>query len=235
MGNSNSSSSQQQEQQQQRQLQEKIHQEVSKSIEQSDSSETKTSNTKESEHQISTEISGESSSKTDTFQEEILNEDQKLNLQQSKKFDLSKFRTECLNAHNEKRQLHRVSDLKRNSSLDEIAQKYAEKLAQADSLNHSSNSYNGQRLGENLYMQGGRAMSGFLPVDSWYGEADNYSYDAPQNSSGVVGHFTQLVWKGSKELGVGCAKSSDGSYYVVCNYSPAGNWVGEERENVFSR
>jgi uncharacterized protein YkwD len=230
MGNSSSTSSQQQ--------QEQKNQEISTSTQQSESSETKTSNIKESEYQTSTEISGESSTKikSDTQEEfEIQSEDQKLNLQQSKKFDLNKFRTECLQAHNEKRKLHRVSDLKRNSALDEIAQNYAEKLAQANSLNHSSNSFDGKRLGENLYMQGGRAMSGFLPVDSWYGEAYNYKYDNPRNSSGVVGHFTQLVWKGSNELGVGCAKARDGSFYVVCNYSPAGNWVGEERENVFPR
>jgi len=159
---------------------------------------------------------------------------EKGNLQQTlQAFNLKSFREECLEAHNEKRRLHRVKDLKSNSEIDEIAQNYAEKLAQSDSLNHSSNKYNGERLGENLYMQGGKKMTGSLPVDSWYGEINQYNFENPNSSSGVTGHFTQLVWKGSKEIGIGCAKSSDGSYYVVANYHPSGNWVGEERENVF--
>lgn len=207
MGNTSSSSKQEQK-------------EASSTIEQSGSSEFTSSTSKE----VTSSSTKKCEDESDTF-----------NLKQSKKFDLKKFRQECLKAHNEKRSIHRVNDLNLNSELDDIAQVYAETLAQSDSLNHSSNKFNGQRLGENLYMQGGRAMSGFLPVDSWYGESYNYDYENPRNSSGVTGHFTQLVWKGSKELGVGCAKSRDGSYYVVCNYHPAGNWVGEERENVFPR
>ena len=47
------------------------------------------------------------------------------------------------------------------------------------------------------------------------------------------GHFTQVVWKSSRQLGVGKAKSSDGrQVFVVCMYHPAGNYVGRYKENV---
>jgi glioma pathogenesis-related protein 2 len=151
----------------------------------------------------------------------------------NKKFDLDTFRKECLDAHNKKRRLHKAADLTRNSELDKIAQNYAQQLADTNSFEHSSNTYKGDNLGENLFMQGGRAMTGDYAVDSWYSEIKNYNFQNPRKRSGVVGHFTQLVWKGSKEVGIGCGVSSNGSYYVVANYYPAGNWVGEESQNVF--
>ena len=47
-----------------------------------------------------------------------------------------------------------------------------------------------------------------------------------------VGHFTQVVWKGSKEIGVGKAQGRDGKTIVVASYRPAGNMVGSFRDNV---
>jgi hypothetical protein len=38
------------------------------------------------------------------------------------------------------------------------------------------------------------------------------------------GHFTQVIWKASTKLGLGAACASDGSVYVVGNYSPQGNF-----------
>lgn len=48
----------------------------------------------------------------------------------------------------------------------------------------------------------------------------------------ISGHFTQVVWKGTKEVGFGHAKSNSGSVFVVANYFPAGNMQGEFRRNV---
>ena len=47
-----------------------------------------------------------------------------------------------------------------------------------------------------------------------------------------VGHFTQVVWKSSKELGVGKATSRSGRIYVVANYYPPGNYQGQFAQNV---
>lgn len=47
-----------------------------------------------------------------------------------------------------------------------------------------------------------------------------------------TGHFTQVVWKESKELGVACTKAKNGNIYVVANYYPPGNYIGCYNENV---
>ena len=48
----------------------------------------------------------------------------------------------------------------------------------------------------------------------------------------MTGHFSQVVWKDSKEIGVGRSKTKDGKIVVVTNYRPAGNITGSYTTNV---
>jgi len=48
-----------------------------------------------------------------------------------------------------------------------------------------------------------------------------------------IGHFTQVVWKGSTELGIGKASGRNGGTFVVANYNPPGNFGGQYNQNVF--
>ena len=67
-------------------------------------------------------------------------------------------------------------------------------------------------------------------TDQWYEEANNYNYsdDFQQGK----GHFAQIVWQKSREVGFGRARANDGKWYAVANYFPAGNYIGQFRENV---
>lgn len=48
----------------------------------------------------------------------------------------------------------------------------------------------------------------------------------------MLGHFSQVVWKESREVGVGRARTNDGKVVVVTNYRPAGNRPGAYSTNV---
>jgi len=46
-----------------------------------------------------------------------------------------------------------------------------------------------------------------------------------------IGHFTQIVWKNTSEMGIAMAKR-DGTCVIVACYHPRGNIVGQFTENV---
>ncbi|CAF4223576.1 unnamed protein product, partial [Rotaria sordida] len=47
-----------------------------------------------------------------------------------------------------------------------------------------------------------------------------------------TGHFTQVVWRSTKKLGVGVAYADEGrTVYVVAQYSPPGNYQGQYQAN----
>lgn len=74
-------------------------------------------------------------------------------------------------------------------------------------------------------------VNGKDAVDAWYKEIEQHTFGQEPRSTGT-GHFTQVVWKDSKELGVGVKKNDKGQTFVVCNYSPAGNYVGSYSKSV---
>lgn len=84
--------------------------------------------------------------------------------------------------------------------------------------------------GENLYFCS-EDVKGDHPAYRWYREIKDYDFKKSEPIKGT-GHFTQLIWKGSKEMGVAVAKAKSGKIYVVAVYYPPGNYIGEYKENV---
>ena len=144
----------------------------------------------------------------------------------------SEFQKSALDAHNNYRAKHHVGKLVLNQELCDIAQKYAEKLARTGNFAHSNGSFHGDNMGENLFACYGMKITGKMMTDDWYNEVHQYNFNNPGYISGT-GHFTQIVWKGSKQVGFGYAQARDGYYYGVANYYPAGNFIGEFEDNVF--
>ncbi|XP_063699506.1 venom allergen 5-like [Culicoides brevitarsis] len=158
------------------------------------------------------------------------------NLTQAKTSDVkgfSQFEVETLNSHNKYRKMHHAPPLSLNRNLCKFAEEWAKNLASRGVMQHrSNNSY-----GENIYYKWGTgniSVKGDDAVDSWYSEIKDYTFAAGKFTSGT-GHFTQVVWKESRELGVGMAKNSKNQIFVVCNYDPAGNYEGQFRENVLPK
>lgn len=147
----------------------------------------------------------------------------------------AEFQNECLSAMNAYRAKHHAPDLVLDSAAVDYAKSRAQLISQSEGLSAGHAGLKG--YGENLFWGGSSSAnkaSCKSAVDSWYNEVKQYNYNNPGFSS-ATGHFTQLVWKAT--TGVGCARASGkGSQwyetYVVCNYKPAGNVMGQFPQNV---
>ena len=140
-----------------------------------------------------------------------------------------------INAHNEYRARHGVQPLTYNKKLADYAQRWAEHLASVDRMYHSNT--NAVGYGENIAYGYGQAVSGRTASKWWYDEINDYNFNSGSRKffsfGKQIGHFTQLVWKNTKEVGFGSARASNGGVYVVANYYPPGNVQGHYLSNVF--
>ncbi|XP_077503718.1 Golgi-associated plant pathogenesis-related protein 1-like [Amblyomma americanum] len=141
------------------------------------------------------------------------------------------FRKETLKWHNHYRTIHGVPPLKHSDELCRYAQEWADTLAKKDTFCHRPNN----KYGENIYVAWSsdptKEVTGREVVDSWYSEVQKHQFGCEPRSLGS-GHFTQVVWKASTELGTARARTATGKLLVVANYNPAGNLIGSFAQNV---
>ncbi|MBN3309618.1 CRVP protein, partial [Amia calva] len=104
----------------------------------------------------------------------------------------------------------------------------AQRWAQTCAMNHSpdsSRTISTSGCGENLYMSSyPNTWTG--AIDSWSNEVSNYRYGMGSVNGGVIGHYTQMVWYRSNEIGCAVAycPNSMYKYFYVCHYCPPGNY-----------
>ena len=146
--------------------------------------------------------------------------------------------------HNEWRSEVGVGEIHWSSELESKAEQWANSLKEGNEcrLKHGS-------TGENLYGAGPlmtadskdeqgnwiwrNSLQTVTPkdvVDSWGSEKQWYDHEsnacsAPAGKS--CGHYTQVVWRDSTEVGCAMAVCEDFSQVWVCNYSPPGNVTGK--------
>lgn len=135
-----------------------------------------------------------------------------------------------LDAHNRVRAKHCAGPLTWSPKLAQVAQRWASSLRDHSCgvLKHSGGSF-----GENLAAGTAGTLDPGSVVKLWYDEVAQYRF--PDGGfSPHTGHFTQVVWRGTTQ--VGCARSQcKGLDIWVCEYDPPGNWEGQYRDNVLPR
>ena len=140
------------------------------------------------------------------------------------------YRMRAILKHNYYRSLHNSPELQINKNLNEIAQEYAKKLIDKNNYkDYDINIYNDTFLGQNVIIS-----TKMTPEDmclKWYNEGAEYDYklNKYQNNKG---HFTQIIWKNTKEVGFGFHLNDSGIFCGVAVYFPAGNILGEYANNI---
>ena len=150
-------------------------------------------------------------------------------------FDTAAFVT----AHNKWRAEVGVNEkLAYSPELATSAQAWADKLKQGNQCKMKHSAADG--YGENLYWasalkwsDGRNELQKVTPkkvVDSWGSEISDYNYAKNSCTAGkMCGHYTQMVWRTTQKVGCAVAVCEDTQQQVwVCQYQPAGNWVGRK-------
>jgi hypothetical protein len=142
-------------------------------------------------------------------------------------------------AHNEARgAVNVLTKLVWNKTLQQDAQSYANTLANSGAWEHDPKNHEGYSngpYGENLYASTSKPTLKDA-ADAWIKEKRDYHYgkvgDASTcNKDAICGHYTQVIWKETSQVGCAIAKYSTGNmknwYVVVCKYKTPGNYEGE--------
>lgn len=140
-----------------------------------------------------------------------------------------------LKAHNEYRAKHHDEALIWSDDIAAKAQKLAETLADKKTLEIAKD-LEKEGYGENVAKVWATFKNaGEAAAKMWYSQSDNYHFEDPHLDENT-GQFAQVVWKSTKELGMGVAKSIDDVnnryVYVTALYRPPGNVEAVLRENV---
>lgn len=86
------------------------------------------------------------------------------------------------------------------------------------------------RLGENMYASSLKVIGVEAAFESWMSEKPFWNNDTATCEAGkVCTHYTQVVWRGTTEIGCGINRNTPGKWktMMVCNYSPRGNTPGK--------
>ena len=138
---------------------------------------------------------------------------------------------EALDFHNKVRKDVKVAPLTWSTDLSVYAQAWADNLASTGcKMQHRPHSGEwAQQYGENIYWAMGGQLQPVNASSSWYSEIKYYKHGPLSNSNLMkVGHYTQMVWQDSKQVGMGKATCKNGSVIIVANYDPRGNMFGKK-------
>lgn len=140
------------------------------------------------------------------------------------------FEQRVLNTHNLERTSLGLAPLRWNSGLAADAQRWANYLAATGRFEHAPDTRVDPQ-GENLWMGTRGYFSPEAMVSAWVREKRYFRPGRFPNNSTTgnvedVGHYTQIVWRDTGQ--VGCARASNRDEdFLVCRYSEAGNYIGE--------
>ncbi len=131
-------------------------------------------------------------------------------------FALQDWQAGMLHLQNQLRARHQLAPLHWSDDLAQKAQQWADRLLATGEFRHDPS-----RHGQNLFaVSNGNATAEFV-FNAWASEASSYNYET-NTCSDVCGHYTQIVWRDTTEIGCAVARDSRREVWV-CDYNPPGN------------
>ena len=138
-------------------------------------------------------------------------------------------RPAMLEVHNAARRDYGVEPLTWSPALANDALIYAKRLATTQTFAHDTQKRTPVQ-GENLYMGTRGAWSYAGMAQLWVDERRDFKPGrfpdvTKRGHWSRVGHYTQIIWPTTREVGCAIVASAKDDY-LVCRYLPAGNYYG---------
>jgi pathogenesis-related protein 1 len=138
-------------------------------------------------------------------------------------------------AHNRVRARVGVPPLQWSAALAATARRWANACVDAEPprgmIDHSPQRPGGYAaaVGENIFATTAPRADPIVAVSEWAEEHVFYDYQRNACSGGMCGHYTQLIWGTSREVGCGVGSCPRLRFRttLVCQYMPVGNVIGE--------
>lgn len=138
--------------------------------------------------------------------------------------------------HNAARKEVDVQAVVWSPELAKFAQAWADEVARTGKFEHRPGEGEwARKYGENIAIGSGETFTAAEGFDYWLAEKKDYEPGTPipeDFSEFKAGHYSQIVWRETKRIGLGRAVLQTGELkgmtVIVANYDPPGNVTGEK-------
>lgn len=138
----------------------------------------------------------------------------------------------ALGLHNDERYALGLEPLVWDEGLALDAEAYARQMARTGVFRHSPRASRAMPSGENLWMGPRRLYDYAVMIGAFLDEKRLFRRGGQLPDVSVtgrwedVGHYTQMIWRGTRKVGCALAEGQNDDY-LVCRYFPAGNSFGK--------
>ena len=151
-----------------------------------------------------------------------------------KKLGIKQIYVNLLKQHNDIRKNYKCENLNLNDDLTILAQKFADNFDILKQSNFLNDNYY-QPLGINYEIFKGDISKLIDICQNWINEEEyfvNNTINDDIKYFSKTKHFTQIIWKKTKEIGIGFSTLNNNDKIFIIVYFPAGNIFDEFKNNI---
>ena len=153
--------------------------------------------------------------------------------QPQKEKNINDIYDDVLKQHKKIREKYKREQLKLNNDLTTLAQKYADNFDLLKESNFHFENYQNQNIGINYKLFDGDISEINKICKEWIDEGKGCEENSVIKYSSKTKHFTQIIWKNTKNIGLGYSELNNNKKIFIAFYYPVGNILSEFKRNTY--
>ena len=153
--------------------------------------------------------------------------------QPQKEKNINDIYNDVLKQHNNIREKYKREQLELNNDLTTLAQKYADNFDLLEESNFHFENYQNQNIGINYKLFDGDISEIIKICKEWIDEGKGCEENSVIKYSSKTKHFTQIIWKNTKNIGLGYSELNNNKKIFIAFYYPVGNILSEFKRNTY--